>query len=380
MKRYIYCFLLILVACGGGGSGSPATTSPQPAPPSSGFPGNFGVLGHVDIQGSHSAHISVHGSYAYMGTNPGNKGTQSNRVLVWDISDPSTPFITATVETEGNAVNDVMIRADGGLAAYTDGAWVGILDLADPAAPIEISKVSLMDSHNLWIEGDFIYAAEGRPGGSLVVIDIRDPMIPQIVASYFAGVGNAHDVHVRNGIAVVSHFAGGVVILDIGGGGAGGSPANPIELSRIETPARLTHNAWYWPAAGYIFAADEVQGADSVNGGSIYVFDVQDLRNPIQVAVASVSPEDNPHNFWVDEQREILYVAWRGNGIQAFDVSGTLSGQLELQGRHVAGVKMVEGPACMSGGDTCTYSLEGHNGLIYVSDKNSGLWVLEPQF
>ena len=379
MKKCIYCFLLILAACGGGGPGSPAATSPPPAPPPPAFPGNFGVVGHIDIQDSQSAHVSVYGSHAYMGTNPGIKGSRGNRVLVWDISNPSIPFITATIETAGSEVNDVMIRADGKLAAYTDRTWVVILDLTDPAAPIEIGRVQVRDGHNLWIEGDFVYATEGRPGGSLIVIDILDPTNPQIVASYFADVGNAHDVHVRDGIAVVSHWAGGSVILDIGGGGAGGSPTNPIELSRIETPGLLTHNAWYWPTAGYVFVAEELQFWGPGNSGSIYIFDVQDLRNPIQVATASV-PEYDPHNFWVDEQREILYVAWYGNGVQAFDVSGTLSGQLELQGRHVAGINTGPSTACMNAGDTCAYSLEGHDGLIYVSDFNSGLWVLEPQF
>ena len=302
-------------------------------------------------------------------------------VVVWDISNPSIPFITTTVESAGNEVNDVMIRADGRLAAYTDNAWVVILDTTDPAVPVELGKVQVGQSHNLWIEGDFVYVAQNQNAlpGYLYVIDILDPTDPQIVATFTTGVGNAHDVHVRDGIAVVSHWTGGGVILDIGGGGAGGSPTNPIELSRIETPGLLTHNAWYWPTAGYLFVAEELQFWGPGNSGSIYIFDVQDLRNPQQVAVAS-NPEYDPHNFWVDEQREILYVAWYGNGVQAFDVSGTLSGQLELQGRHVAGINTGPGTACMNAGDTCAYSLEGHDGLIYVSDFNSGLWVLEPQF
>ena len=142
----------------------------------------------------------------------------------------------------------------------------------------------------------------------------------------------------------------------------------------------LTHNAWYWPTAGYVFAADELGMSVPGNSGTIYIFDVRDLRNPRQVATASV-PGWDPHNFWVDEQRKILYVAWYSNGVQAFDVSGTLSGQLELQGRLIAGIQTGTGTACMNAGATCAYSLEGHDdGLIYVSDRNTGLWVLEPQF
>ena len=300
--------------------------------------------------------------------------------MVWDISNPSIPFITTTVVSTGSYVNDVMIHSDGKLAAYTDNVSVVILDLTDPAAPIEIGRILLRNSHNLWIEGDFVYAMNEVPGEALSVIDVADPMNPQIVATYFAGVSNGHDVHVRDGIAVLTHWGGGVVILDIGGGPAGGSPTNPIELSRFETPALFTHNAWYWPTAGYVFAAEELGFSGPGNSGTIYIWDVQDLRNPTQVATASVAEYD-PHNFWVDEQREILYVAWYGNGVQAFDVSGTLSGELALQGRRIAEIKPGTGTACMTGGDTCAYSVEGHDdGLIYVSDSNSGLWILEPQF
>lgn len=81
----------------------------------------------------------------------------------------------------------------------------------------------------------------------------------------------------------------------------------------------------------------------------------------------------NPHNFYLDEDRGILYVAWQENGVLAIDMSGKLMGELELQGREIARMKY-------DGSGTNPLSLQLQNGLIYVSDFNSGLWVLQPSF
>ena len=57
--------------------------------------------------------------------------------------------------------------------------------------------------------------------------------------------------------AFLSHWDAGLIILDVGNGIAGGSPASPVEVSRIKTVGGQTHNAWYWPAAGYVFVGEE---------------------------------------------------------------------------------------------------------------------------
>ena len=48
-------------------------------------------------------------------------------------------------------------------------------------------------------------------------------------------------------------------------------------------------------------------------GGVLHVVDVSDLSNPVEVATFETIVDDaarNPHNFWLDEARGILYVAW----------------------------------------------------------------------
>ena len=112
-------------------------------------------------------------------------------------------------------------------------------------------------------------------------------------------------------------------------------------------------------------------GEESDRPGVVHVVDVSDLFNPVEVATFGVSGE-TPHNFWLDEAREILYVAWYSRGLRAIDVSGELFGQLETQGREMGSIEY--------SGDTFSWAPQMQGGLVYVSDVNSGLWILRPEF
>ena len=110
--------------------------------------------------------------------------------------------------------------------------------------------------------------------------------------------------------------------------------------------------------------------------------DLRDFANPREVATFSL-PDATPHNFWLDETRGILYVAWFRNGVRAIDVTGVLLGELDKQGREYASSIYGGPPNCArdaSPNATCTWSVILENGLLYVSDFMSGLWILRPRF
>ena len=100
------------------------------------------------------------------------------------------------------------------------------------------------------------------------------------------------------------------------------------------------------------------------------VVDVSDLAAPVEVASFGV-PGDSPHNFWVDEDRAVLFAAWYSLGIRALDVSGTLEGRLEEQGRELGSV-VPTGPR----GRATMWAPQLHGGFVYAADQNNGLWVL----
>lgn len=109
----------------------------------------------------------------------------------------------------------------------------------------------------------------------------------------------------------------------------------------------------------------------------MHVVDASDLRNPVEVASFRVAG-DTPHNFRVDEVRGILYIAWYSQGLHAVDVTGRLPGELDRQGRTFASIRY-DGPGsfpCFAETGTCTWAPQLHDGFIYVSDVNSGIWKL----
>ncbi len=346
--------------------------------------GAFGVVGRGPIGSRFTSDVWVHGDYAYTGTWSCRSGVCGNRLYVWDVGNPASPALTDSVAVDARVVNDVKVRSDGAIAVIThelsNDALNGItlLDLGDPAHPSVITRfTSGLNSgvHNVWVEGDYVYVVVDGIGNGLRVLDISSPGSPTVVASYYAGSSFLHDVYVRDGLAFLSHWDAGLVILDVGNGIAGGSPANPVEVSRIVTAGGEVHNAWYWPATGYVFAGEE----DFATPGIMHVVDASDLQNPKEVATFRVSGA-TPHNFWLDEDRAILYAAWYERGLRALDVSGDLMGELDRQGREIASSEYGTGFGCVGTTGTCTWAPQLHRGVLYLSDMNTGLWALQADF
>ena len=351
--------------------------------------GSFQVAWHEPIELRYTSDHWEHGDVAYTGTwgCRGVAGGQCGDALyVWDITVRNAPVLIDSIKVDARVVNDVKVRADGTLAIITHEAsndglnGITLLDLADPLHPTVITRFSPPDLspgiHNVWIDGDYAYlVVDGAvPSSGLRVLDISDPANPLIVASFYGGGSFLHDVYVRDGLAFLSHWSTGLIILDVGNGVAGGSPTNPVEVSRIAIPGYDVHNAWYWPDSGYVFLGDEIAVP-----GRVLVVDASDLSTPRQVASFTLAGAA-PHNFWVDEAAGIAYFSWYENGIHAVDVSGRLLGELDKQARQVGSIQYDVGGACVAPSGTCSWAPQVHDGFIYVSDLNSGLWVLQPTF
>ncbi len=339
-------------------------------------------MGRGSVSSHFTSDLWLHGSVALTGTWGNRGGNAGDRVFVWDISAPDSPVLTNEVVVEASTINDVKIRDDGLIAVITHENsgdalnGITILDFANPLQPTLLARFTdglETGVHNVWIDGDYVYVVVDGAGQGMRIVDITNPADPQVVASFTTGSTLLHDIYVRDGLAFLSYWSAGLIILDVGNGIGGGSPENPVEMGRVLTTGGETHNAWYWPATGYVFVGEE----DFDTPGIMHVVDASDLTRPREVATFAVTG-DTPHNFWLDETRGILYMAWYSQGIRALDVTGELSGQLELQGRELAFVQYGSSSGCESTGGTCTWAPQLHQGKIYLSDLNTGLWVLDP--
>ena len=187
-----------------------------------------------------------------------------------------------------------------------------------------------------------------------------------------------HDTYVRDGIAFLSVWNTGLTILDVGGGGHNGTPEDPVvvsttRLSNGSLPSPSIHNSWWFHNATstsrrYLFVGQEGPGVvGSTSAGDIKVVDVSSLEAPVEVAFFRI-PGAGTHNFWVDEQRQVLYAAYYNVGVVAIDVSGTLTGN--LADREIARIKMSP--------TSYTWGVMLANNRLYASDIVSGFWQLDP--
>jgi hypothetical protein len=348
------------------------------------------MAGHGLNTETYTSDLWPQNQYVYVGTH------QANQLRTYDVSDPTTPVLTDSQAFDARVVNDVKVSEDGKwLVATREGAanrrnGILVFSLADPAHPSLVSEYTetlTAGVHNVFWNGSIVYAVNDGTG-DLHIIDLSDPANPAEVGRWGidAPSKSLHDVWVQDGIAYLSYLGNGLVILDVGGAGAGGTPTAPVQVSRIFYPGGPTHSAIR--NRDYVFVGDEdfslTGTVPSVTGsdprGPVHVIDVSDLAHPRYVGKYEV-PEAGAHNFWVQDDK--LYIGYYQGGIRVVDVSGELHGDLYAQGREIAHYLPTAGPEeAMKAYQTRTWGVfpmfgngwtpEGD--IFYATDYNSGLW------
>ena len=239
--------------------------------------------------------------------------------------------------------------------------------------------------HNLFIADDHIYALSA--GQRYDVINIEDPTNPYRVGRYAhdSRGTSIHDVWVQNGIAFSSNWSDGVVAVDVGGGGQGGSPNNPVFLGSYAYPSGWNHAAYpYWSESTgkfYMFAGDEAgrrgntpgyEGEAERMNGWIHVIEWDEWGEPHEVARYEV-PEAGSHNLWVED--DIMYIGYYQGGLRVVDVSGEMLGDLYRQGREI-GYFLAYDPMGITKNNPMAWGPQPFKGNIFFADHNSGLWAV----
>ena len=320
--------------------------------------------------------------YAYVGT------FMYDWMKAWDVTDPSAPVLTDSVQLDARRINDVKIHSNNRIGILTrEGAsdrrnGIVVLDLSEPAHPTIISEYKRTvpgGVHNVWIEGDLVYAVHNGTS-DIHIIDISDPANPDEVGRWGLPESDRkslHDVIVQDGYAYLSYWDDGAVMLDVGAGTHGGTPTEPAFVSRYSYPIGNTHTAWR--AGRYLFVGDEIfpdiwdADAPIEARGYVHVLDMQDPENPVEVARYEV-PEAGAHNIWVEGDR--LYIGYYQAGLRVVDISGELRGDLYRQGREIAVLKTIDSESTVPNWGM-TWGAQIHKGHIFTSDLNSGLWVVK---
>jgi hypothetical protein len=348
--------------------------------------------GGNNVPERYSSDLWVHGSWAYTGTWGGvaRNGARGDVVKIWSLDASGAPTLADSIKIPDiGTVSDVQVSDDGSVLVFSTelGANAGlyVYGVTDPRSPVFLDSALVAQGiHTATIAEiggrRYVFAARDPSAPALLIYDITDPTAIASRASVpIPPAYGIHDTYVRDGLAFVFAWNTGVIIYDVGSGIAGGSVSVPREVSRLLTAddgvagGSAVHNGWWFhnPVRGenrYLFIGQEGAGVlGSQSSGDLHVVDVSDLAHPREVAFFHLDGAGT-HNFWMDEARQILYMAYYNGGVVALDVSGVLMG--DLSNRLIAQIK----PG--GDGDTYTWGVQLSGGSLYAIDMLSGLWQL----
>jgi Uncharacterized conserved protein len=400
--RYVSRPLIATLALLGGACQSSDSTGAEPNLPASPFTLNAEGLGQVGDR--FTAELSVHGNFAYTTTwgsrTVGGVAAVGNAIKIWNVSGATPTLLDSVIVSNATTLGDIQVTPDGSYLVVATEAVPGsivIFDLSNPARPVQIARFHNDDTDpgvhtaEVQVVNGKLYgflSIDPRNGlARLVIVDLSNPASPVEVFTKIMGTPFVHDVYVRDGILMTALWNDGMTIWDIGGGGKGGTPANPIQLGNVKTVGGKAHNiVWFHDAVTgsrkYAFVGEEGPGSiGSSSVGDVHVIDVSNLSSPREVGFFSVTGA-GVHNFSADEQRGILYLAYYNAGVRAISTRGDLgtcsSSQKSTDGRcdlGLMGHEIARG-LTSTGGSVYVWGVQLSGNNLYASDMVNGLWRL----
>ena len=396
--------LVALCAATLAGCGSDSPTAVKP------FTGaSLSAIGHGETTVRYTAELWTHGKVAYTSTWGQRSPTAvGNAVYIWNVAGNTPVMVDSLIIENATTLGDIQVSDDGALlivATERANGSIAIYDLTNPLEPARLTRYQTDNTSNgvhtaevARVDGKlYAFLSIDPPTARLVIVDLSDPRNPVEVMVRTMGNPFVHDVFVRDGLLFTALWDDGVSIWDLGGGGKGGTLANPVQIGNVLTApwspdagGSEAHNVWWFhDAAGganakrFAFVGEEAPGTGgsilNSSNGDIHVLDVSDMSAPREVAFYHVDGAGT-HNFSVDEERGILYAAYYNAGVRALDVRGDLSACTDTQkasdGRCDLRKMGRELAAGLGNAQTYIWGVHFDGSFVYASDMLSGIWKL----
>jgi hypothetical protein len=399
---------------------------------------NMRILSHSDQGGrSDGVQVMVSGGYAYVGhlfsggfsvidvrdprapefvrhmPQPGatwsqHLQTHGDLLLVVNMKDMMRDDNVDTGEYYQGSIGD---KVDIGKADKGYSAGMRVYDISDRADPKEIAFMALdgLGLHRIWYTGGpWAYVSALPPGFSddiLVIVDMSDPTDPRPVSKlWLPGMNTAagetpnwnpkqryalHHAIIKGDLACGAWRDGGMTTIDVG------DRLNPKILAhRNYSPpfAGGTHNTLPLPDRNLLVVVEEAVFDDLEDGiKRNWIFDISDPVNPISIATLPI-PDDadyahkggqfGPHNIHENrpesfQSSQIIFVTYQNAGLRAYDITDPFRPKEIAALVPPAPVKMMDHrPDRPQIVDTTDVFVD-ENGLIYITDFNAGLYILE---
>lgn len=337
------------------------TATPIPPTPTPVPPGSVAKIGQWnDTQNQKDLAVAVEGNRAYLGHVWNIDG-----VDILDISNPALPVKLGNYGNGFTAAGSVEARNNilyVSSSLQNTGTWIA--DVNNPAAPVTIARITIPQwSHNLDLEGDYLYIADNDTPARVYVYNVANPASPFLAAFFSVPGHKVHDLTARGNHLYVSAWTS-FSLVDIT------NPVSPVVLSSLTIP-----NSQAWPTEDgrYIYAAYEALSCQSGEQGGIRILDAINPASLVQVGLMNPGPlgygQNSAYNVNVVGNR--LYTTWHSAGVKVFDIANPVAPVF------LGGYDTTEGAG---GGCTHSGSVEMDsrlgNGRLVVSDWNKGLYIL----
>ncbi len=290
-------------------------------------------------------------------------------------------------------------------------AGMRVFDISAPGQPREIGFMPIdgLGLHRMWyVGGRYAYVSamlEGYTDGIFMVVDLADPTRPEPVGRWWIpGMwrdggetptwepGRRYALHhpiVAGNTAFGAWRDGGLTLLDVS------EPSEPRLLAHRNWCPPFgggTHTALPLPDRGLVIVADEAV-ADNCAGQVKYtwVVDVREPTSPVTISTFPTPSEEDycakgahfgPHNLHENrpgsfQSSDLIFATYQNAGVRVFDISDPF---------HPSEAAYFVPPPPARMFDTrpnrpwviqsCDIYVDP-NGLMYVTDYNAGLYILE---
>ena len=256
----------------------------------------------------------------------------SDGLHIVDLADPAAPrdlgHLPALYPEVGEYYNDVKLAArdDGALFALAASNIRGVvvMDVSDPDAPSEVlafpeappeSDDPTVNVHSIFVEGERVYFTVF---GGIGIWDVSDPAAPVELGGYWlpdldtAG-GFVHDLYVEDGVAYLDYWDRGLVVVD-----TAADPASPSLVGVFDAYDRRTsHSSWVTTAGGRRIAIHGDEDFDA----HLRVIDVDPASATAfeEIGAYQTRPEVSIHNVMaVGEEALVTYYQ---DGFRVLDLS-----------------------------------------------------------
>lgn len=291
-------------------------------------------------------------------------------------------------------------------------AGMRVYDIKDPANPREIGfmPVGGVGVHRIWyVGGRWAYMSAMLDGFSdfiFLIVDMSDPTRPEIAGKYWLPGMNAaagetpawddtrfrfscHHGLVVGDTAYVTWRDGGVTILDLSDRSA---PKLIAHRNFCPPYGGGTHNALPLVDRDLLVVLDEAVLTNCADGiKQIWMFDIREPSNPVSIATMPHPTEADyiakgghfgPHNLHENRpgsfvSSELIFATFNNAGVRAYDIRNPYRPEEVAAFVPAAPTRILDHRPGIAPVLHTNDVYADANGILYVSDMNAGLSIVE---